>query len=80
MGKTKPINVPTGLVDITVSHTEGDRSWLKNLGQTARRQFVGNTAAFYLRRSAIHERGEDTSIMAITVVLTGETVHYKTKT
>ena len=52
----------------------------KESSTNSRRLDVGNTAAFYLRRSAIHERGEDTSIMAITAVLTGETVHYKTKT
>ena len=52
----------------------------KDSGADSRRQSVGNTAAFYLRRSAVHERGDDTSIMAITAVLTGETVHYKTKT
>jgi DNA invertase Pin-like site-specific DNA recombinase len=34
----------------------------KDSGTASRRQSVGNTAAFYLRRSAIHERGEDTSI------------------
>ena len=34
----------------------------KDSGTDSRRQSVGNTAAFYLRRSAIHERGEDTSI------------------
>lgn len=34
----------------------------KDPGSNSRGQYVGNTAAFYLRRSAIHERGEDTSI------------------
>ena len=62
----------------TTTTTDGVRG--KDSGADSRRQSVGNTAAFYLRRSAIHERGDDTSIMAITAVLTGETVHYKTKT
>jgi len=52
----------------------------KDSSTNSRRQSVGNTAAFNLRRPAIYERGEDTSIMAIPGVLTGETVHYKTKT
>ena len=34
----------------------------KESSTNSRRLDVGNTAAFYLRRSAIHERGEDTSI------------------
>jgi len=40
----------------------------------------GQSAAIYLRRPAMDERGDSARITAITAVLTGETIHYKTKT
>ena len=73
---------------------EGDRRWgqvppprrahdarQKKSGTHAVRECVeasdGQSAAIYLRRAAMDERGD---IARITAVLTGETVHYKTKT
>ena len=64
--------------------TKGARRPTKESGTHAIRECVeasnGQRAAIYLRRSAMDERGDSASIMAITAVLTGETVHYKTKT
>ena len=64
--------------------TKGARRSTKESGTHAVRECVeasdGQSAAIYLRRSARDERGDSARITAITAVLTGETIHYKTKT
>ena len=64
--------------------TKGARRSTKESGTHAIRDCVeasnGQRAAVYLRRSAMDERGDSARITVITAVLTGETIHYKTKT